>query len=584
MDPISSTSLAPLSPQWFVTQEIVGSITEWSFLGFIIALLIHGVWWSTSPFYSRPSIITNSFHLSLLILGVSAWLLIARFNSFPTFTLFRSNLLYDDFSCKMSILIVLSCLACLLLSYDYLRDQKVAFFEYCVLILLSCLGGCWLVASYDFFTIYLTIELLSLPLYALAAIKTRSLLSTEAGLKYFILGAFSSGVFLFGISLIYLATGSLSFSEIGQFGITGSSEDALASGLSGSIHSAYLIGMCLVLVGLLFKLTAVPFHMWAPDVYEGAPTPVTAYFSTVPKLAVFAITIRIVYVSFFEASLEWQQAIVLSAIGSILLGTIGAISQKLDIKRLLAYSAIGNAGYILLGISSGNIEGLQGILLFAIIYLVITLNAFATILALTKSPFSTSISESTSDYHRGQTGLATSQIATFHWERDGGIGEHSSNGSSTMDQTRHIQVLCDRRSTILTQNSLGSLKGILQFRTISKTNPLLAISIAFVFLSIAGVPPLAGFIGKMYLFFAAIHGGLYLAVFVGILVNVAASFYYIRCIKLAYFDGTKEWLSLGQCGKEVSLILGSTIFFLSFFFLFPSTTVLWVSNAAIALM
>ena len=569
-----------LTTDGFVLQEMMGSVTEWFFLISIIVLLVHGVWWSTSPFLGRPSMMQNTMSLSLLLLGLCLWLVIARFQSFPAFTLFKSNLVFDDFSMKVSILLVGATIVCLLLSREYVAEEKVNFFEFSILVLLSCLGGCWLVASYDFFTMYMTIELLSLPLYALASIKTRSLLSTEAGLKYFILGAFSSGMFLFGVSLLYFATGSLSFSEIGQLGMT---SDTLTTETC-----AYLMGLFFVLVGLLFKLTAVPFHMWAPDVYEGAPTPVTAYFSIVPKLAVFAITIRVVYVSFFDVSLEWQKAMVLSAIGSMVLGTLGAMSQKLDLKRLLAYSAIGNAGYMLLGIASGNLEGLQGILLFALIYMVMTMNAFATLLALKKR-------ESANPMSMAGAAMAHQSIAggsassTFLWERETAnvqvsYFQRSEEASSTPSDTDWLQTSYNpRHFTLLSQNSLGSLKGIGQFRTISKTNPLLAITIAFSFLSMAGVPPLAGFIGKMYLFFAAVNGGLYLAVFVGIVANVVASFYYIRCIKLAYFDGTKEWISLGECGKEVSLILGITSFFLSFFFLFPTTTVLWVSNAVAVL-
>eukprot|EP01043_Picozoa_sp_COSAG02_P067344 COSAG02_NODE_10792_length_1857_cov_2.696246_1_plen_234_part_10 len=233
---------------------------------------------------------------------------------------------------KVSFLLILSTIICLIISITYLAKEKINLFEYVIFTLLSCLGGCWLVASYDFFTMYLTIELLSLPLYGLASIKSRSLLSTEAGLKYFILGAFSSGVFLFGVSLIYLATGSLSFSEIGQL-FAGVNVDMFLSGDTHSLSyiAAFIMGMLLVIIGLMFKLTAVPFHMWAPDVYEGAPTPVTAYFSTVPKLAVFAVTVRIFYVTFFDISLEWQKAITLCAIGSMILGTLGAMVQKLDL-------------------------------------------------------------------------------------------------------------------------------------------------------------------------------------------------------------------------------------------------------------
>jgi NADH-quinone oxidoreductase subunit N len=568
-----------------------GNLPEWFLLFSLVALLMHGVWFSTSPFLNYPSMVTNTLHHSLFILAVTLWLVSARFESFPSFLLFRSNLIYDDFSMKVSFLLILSTIICLIISITYLAKEKINLFEYVIFTLLSCLGGCWLVASYDFFTMYLTIELLSLPLYGLASIKSRSLLSTEAGLKYFILGAFSSGVFLFGVSLIYLATGSLSFSEIGQL-FAGVNVNMFLSGDTHSLSyiAAFLIGMLLVMIGLMFKLTAVPFHMWAPDVYEGAPTPVTAYFSTVPKLAVFAVTVRIFYVTFFDISLEWQKAITLCAIGSMILGTLGAMVQKLDLKRLLAYSAIGNAGYMLLGISAGNLEGLQGLLLFAVIYLVMSINAFATILTL-RSSISTA------------EGLSQS---TFHWEQDHSNARalfyQNSNevvvplkGSNvatsslqsdqrSLDQEAWLQgAYIPRQLALGSQNSLGNLKGILQFRTISKTNPLLAITIAFMFFSMAGVPPLAGFLGKMYLFFAAVNGGLYLAVFVAIITNVIGSFYYIRCIKLAYFDGSKEWTSLESPSASLSLILGASILFLSFFFLYPSTAILWVSNAAAVL-
>ena len=568
---------------WFL---FGGSLPEWFLLFALVTLLLYGVWFSTSPFLNYPSIIFNTLHQAGLLLVIMLWLVAARFEAFPSFLLFRSNLIYDDFSMKVSFLLVLATIVCLLLSTDYLKNEKINLFEYVIFILLSCLGGCWLVASYDFFTMYITIELLSLPLYGLASIKSRSLLSTEAGLKYFILGAFSSGVFLFGVSLIYLATGSLSFSEIGQLfaGVNVNLFDLIQS---GDVHSlgyvaAFGMGMILVMVGLLFKLTAAPFHMWAPDVYEGAPTPVTAYFATVPKLAVFAVTVRIFYVTFFDISLEWQKAITLCAIGSMILGTLGAMVQKLDLKRLIAYSAIGNAGYMLLGISAGNLEGLQGLLLFAVIYIVMSVNAFATILTLRSSNcLSTLTSQST--FHWSQDHANSQQV--FYTNSMASSASLSSTATGNQpDQEAWLHgAYIPRQLALASQNSLGNLKGILQFRTLSKTNPLLAVTVAFMFFSMAGVPPLAGFLGKFYLFFSAVNGGLYLAVFVAIVTNVVGAFYYIRCIKLAYFDGSKEWTSLASCSKELSILLGMSIFFLCFFFLYPSTLILWVANAAAVL-
>jgi len=241
-----------------------GSLVEFFMLVAIVALLLYGVWYSTSPFLRFPVLAINTLWHGVFILSISLWLLGSRFSLLPSFILFKNNLLYDDFSFKISIILVICTIVCLFLSRDFLVYEKINVFEYVIFILLSCLGGCWLVASYDFFTMYLAIELLSLPLYALASIKSRSLLSTEAGLKYFILGAFSSGVFLFGVSLIYFATGSLNFAETGQLfaGTSISLLDLTQGDSSLSYVSAYLIGVIMVLVGLLFKLTAVPFHMW----------------------------------------------------------------------------------------------------------------------------------------------------------------------------------------------------------------------------------------------------------------------------------------------------------------------------------
>jgi len=578
--PSSNGYAIPDHFNWF---SFGGSFAEYFLLISIVCLLVYGVWYSTSPFLNYPSLIENVMAQGILILLMTLWMAINRFQALPNFVLFQQNLIFDDFSFKITIILISSTILCLLLGRDYLKLEKMNLFEYVIFILLSCLGGCWLVSSYDFFTMYLSIELLSLPLYGLAALKTRSLLSTEAGLKYFILGAFSSGVFLFGVSLIYLATGSLNFVEIGQL-FAGVNADWFSSSSSMwdssnemSFTAAYFIGMIFVMVGLLFKLAAAPFHMWSPDVYEGSPTPVTAYFAIVPKLAVFAITVRVFYVTFFEMSLEWQKIIGLCAIGSMIIGTLGAMIQKLDLKRLLAYSAIGNAGYMLLGIGAGNVEGIQGLLLYAFIYIIMTFNAFATILTLrSKKPLADSTNH-----------------AIFNWERDNSSAKalfynpsesiHKGPDSSSSEEAWIQESLIPRQNAILTQNSLGSLKGILQFRTLSKTSPLLAITVAFMMFSIAGVPPLAGFVGKFYLFFAAAHSGIYLSVFVAIIVNVIGSFYYIRCIKLAYFDQSKEWTCLYPMGKELSLILGASILFISFFFLYPSTLILWVQNASLVL-
>ncbi len=525
----------------------------------LLGLLLFAVWFSTSAPLGSPVLLSTTLAHGIFLLILCLWLFSIRLDSLPGFLFLGGNMIFDDFSYKLSIILVICSTSVIFISRDFLIREKINSFEFVIFLLISTLGGCWLLTSYDFLTAYVSIELISLPLYGLAAIKTRSLLSAEAGLKYFILGGVSSATILFGMSWIYSATGSLSFADCGQLFAGGFEGEDLPYGMIG--------GSMFLSAGLLFKLAAVPFHIWAPDVYEGSPTPVTAFFSIVPKLAVFGLSTRLFYLTFYDISMEWQRVLLLSAIASIIIGTFGAIMQKLDLKRLFAFSAIANVGYILLGLSAGTTEGLQSLLLYTAIYLVITLNAFATLIALSsRRDLSTDIG-----------------ISTYNWKRDNEDEKKAFFSNSTALSITLEDTYTSRQMIILSQNDLGNLRGIFQFRTISKSNPILGISVAFMFFSIAGVPPLAGFVGKMYLFFAAINSELYLAVFVAIVMNVIGAVYYLRCIKMAYFDGEKEWLDINPPGKELSLVLGFTIFFISLLWMYPSITLVWAYNAAAGL-
>jgi NADH-quinone oxidoreductase subunit N len=361
--------------------------------------------------------------------------------------------------------------------------------------LFALTGMMALVSSYDLITMYLAIELLSLSLYVLAAFKRNSAFSTEAGLKYFILGAFSSGLLLFGSSLIYGFTGTTQFEELAK----------LMAGISETPHlvsTGLVVGVVFIAIALLFKASAAPFHMWAIDVYEGAPTIVSTFFAVVPKIAILGLFTRIFYFSFYDLIDSWQQIIVLCSLGSMVLAAFVALQQK-KIKRFLAYSSVGHVGYLLIGFATGTVEGVQGMLLYSLIYIVTTLGAWTFLLSTER---------------------------------------HASG-----------------RAVYLTD--LGSL---------SNTNPLLAISFACIMLSMAGVPPLAGFSAKMYVFFAAMEGKMFMLAILGILSSVIGAFYYMRFIKIMYFENMKTWTLFAPIGREQSLVLGTSTLFLVGFFLYPT--------------
>jgi NADH-quinone oxidoreductase subunit N len=409
-------------------------------------------------------------------------------------TTFAGSFIVDDFARFLKILALIGSAATLILSAEFLSDPSRSSFEYSILVLLSTLGMMVLISAGDLIMLYLGLELMSLALYVVAASNRDNAKSTEAGLKYFVLGALSSGMLLYGASLVYGFTGTISFAGIAAVAKTGS--------------IGLIFGLVFLLAGLCFKVSAVPFHMWTPDVYEGAPTPVTAFFASAPKVAAMAVFVRASMTAFPGIVTEWQQIIVFVSIASMALGAFAAIGQK-NIKRLMAYSSIGHMGYALVGLAAGTVEGAQGVLVYLAIYVAMTLGSFAIILAMKRN------------------GQAVEQISDF--------------------------------------------------AGLSRTNPLLAFFFAMFLFSLAGVPPLAGFFGKFYVFVAAIKSGMFTLAVIGVLTSVVGAFYYLSIIKVMYFD--EPLPKLDPVRVELRPVLAVAGLFNILFFVYPGPLVS-VANAA----
>jgi NADH-quinone oxidoreductase subunit N len=382
----------------------------------------------------------------------------------------------------------------LILSRAYLAEQA-KIFEYSVLVSLSTVGMMVLISATDLIMFYIGYELMSLALYVVAASHRDNAKSTEAGLKYFVLGALSSGMMLYGASLIYGFTGTVSFAGIA------------AQAKIGSI--GVLFGIVFLLVGLCFKISIVPFHMWTPDVYEGAPTPVTAFFASAPKVAAMAVLVRVLLTAFPGVTHDWQQIIVFVSIASMALGSFAAIGQT-NIKRLMAYSSIGHMGFALVGLAAGTVEGAQGVLVYIAIYIAMTLGSFAFILALKRK------------------GQAFEQISDF--------------------------------------------------AGLSRTNPLMAFFFAMLLFSLAGIPPLAGFFAKFYVFVAAIKAGLFTLSVIGVLTSVVGAYYYLMIVKVMYFDQPAG--RLDPMRMELRTVLAVAGLFNILFFVYPGPLVSAATAAA----
>jgi NADH-quinone oxidoreductase subunit N len=440
----------------------------------------------------------NSFelihNLSIIVLLITGVIVFNETLDIEKILLFNGSVVIDYLSSFMKIITLLAAFIVLAISKNYLDNFKISKIEYPILILSSVLGMMVMISSNDLIVFYMGLELQSLALYVLATFNRNNLKSSEAGLKYFVLSALSSGLLLYGCSLIYGFSGSTNF-------------EIIASQLDSNEY-ALTFGIVFILVGLAFKISAVPFHMWAPDVYEGSPTTVTLFFTMVPKIAALTVFIRFLYVPFLELIDQWQMILVFLSIASMLFGAIAAIGQK-NIKRLIAYSSIGHIGYALAGVASASNDGIQSSVIYLTIYIVMNLGLFSCLLMLRRND----------NYYE----------------------------------------------------SIDDLSGL------SKNHPILSFSLLVIFFSLAGIPPLAGFFAKFYIFKAVIEQSMYFLAIVGLLSTVIAAFYYLRIIKIIYFDPEKEkydqdhspWL-------KFSLIL-STLLIL-FYFISPSQLVEVVSR------
>jgi NADH-quinone oxidoreductase subunit N len=411
----------------------------------------------------------------------------------------------DGFGIFMKSLVLVGAALSILISLEYNQRHRIARFEFPCLVLLSTTGMLMMISAADLISLYIGLELQSLALYVLAASDRDSVRSTEAGLKYFVLGALSSGMMLYGMSLVYGFAGATSFETLAKTLGTVSNGGPAPIGL--------IIGIVFVSVGLAFKVSAVPFHMWTPDVYEGAPTPVTAFFSVAPKVAAIALFCRAMLEPFGPLVSDWRQIIVFISIASMVLGAFAAINQR-NIKRLMAYSSIGHVGYALIGLACGSKEGIQGVLIYMAIYIFMNVGTFAVILSM---------------------------------KRDG----------------RMVEEIAD-------------LAGL------SRSQPALALALAIFMFAMAGIPPLAGFFSKLYIFMAAIDAGLNVLAVIGVVASVVGAYYYLRIVKLMYFDEPAPAFDRST-GLELRAVLVLTAAVTLLFFVVPAPIINGAEAAAAAL-
>ena len=442
---------------------------------------------------AAKSIEGAAFLLLLITALIIVWLPAGKLVTFD------GSFVVDGFARFLKLLALAGSATTIVMSSHYLAVEKPETFEYSVLILLSTTGMMMLISAADLIALYLGLELMSLALYVVAAIDRDSVRSTEAGLKYFVLGALSSGMLLYGASLVYGFTGTVSFAGIAK---------AATHAGGGAASLGLVFGLVFLFAGFCFKVSAVPFHMWTPDVYEGAPTPITAFFAAAPKVAGIAMFVRTTIVAFPGILTQWQQIVVFVAIASMALGAFAAIGQR-NFKRLMAYSSIGHMGFALIGLAAGTQEGVQGVLVYMTIYVAMTLGTFACILSM---------------------------------RRDGQMVEE-----------------------------IADLAGL------ARTKPTMAFFLAMLLFSLAGIPPLAGFFAKFYVFLAAIKAGLFTLAVIGVVTSVVGAYYYLTIVKIMYFDEPAK--PFEPMPYELKAVLAVTGLFNLLFFVYPSPLV-EAANAA----
>lgn len=471
-----------MNPMIFNPSDIVVALPE-LFLAIVAMLLL--VFGALGVKKQGPRITTTILWLGVAALFIAAMMLAGL--PWNGRMAFGEGFILDGFAGFAKVLILFGLIASLMLAKQYLIQIQTQKFEYPILVVLAGIGMMIMVSANDLLTLYVGLELQSLSLYVLASIRRDYVRSAEAGMKYFVLGAISSGMLLFGSSLIYGYTGSIAFEQI-------------AASLAGLPQLGPAIGMVFVLAGLAFKISAVPFHMWTPDVYEGAPTSVTALFAIVPKIAAICLLIRVLAVPFAAMQVQWMPIIWGMALASMLVGALAGIAQD-NIKRLLAYSSIGNMGYALIGVVAGGEKGIASVLVYMTIYMIMTIGTFAIILFM---------------------------------RREG-------------------------RST----ESIADLAGL------SRHSPVLAYSMAALMFSMSGIPPLAGFFGKLMVFQAAVAQGYIVLAVLGIITSVIAAYYYLRIIKVMFFDEPKEGFEKALTNSRRILLIASMVF-ITLFIVFPS--------------
>ena len=443
----------------------------------------------------------TTFPCTMLVLGaflVTGVLVLAQ----GVGTAFGGQYVADAFSGFMKLLALSAAALGLLLALDWNAQEKLSRFEFPVLVLFATLGMMVMISANDLMSLYLGLELLSLPLYVLAAFDRDNPRSAEAGLKYFVLGALASGLLLYGASLVYGFAGTTNFDRLA---------DALSSPLD--VSPGVVVGIVFIIAALAFKIAAVPFHMWTPDVYEGAPTPVTAFFASAPKVAALALLVRVLAGPFGDVVGQWQQVIVLTSIGSMILGAFAAIGQS-NIKRLMAYSSIGHVGFTLMGLAVGGETGLRGVLIYMAIYIAMNIGAFAVLIAMRR------------------------------------------NGRA--------------------------VEGVDDLAGLGRTDPGMAAAMAIFMFSMAGIPPMAGFFAKLYVLLPAIEQGFWIMAVIAVLSSVVSAYYYLRIIKVMYFDAALPAFDARPTG--VSVVLAGTGAFTLFFFLFPAPLLAAARQAVSALI
>ncbi len=445
-----------------------------------MAILIFGVLWKDG----NPTFTCSMLGLAALVL--TAALVVTA----PLGTAYAGLFSVDRFAVYAKLLILTGSALSLVLSIDYNVKAGIDRFEFPVLILLCTTGMMTMVSATNMMSLYIGLELQSLSIYVMAAFNRDDLRSSEAGLKYFVLGALASGLLLYGISLAYGFSGTMDFGQLA----TAFGSSAPAAGL--------VVGIVFIVAAMAFKISAVPFHMWTPDVYQGAPTAVTAFMSTAPKVAAICLLLRVLEVPFGHMTPQWTQLIVLISIASMLLGSLAAIGQT-SIKRLMAYSSIGHMGYALIGLAVGTQAGIQGVLIYMVTYVFMSAGVFACMIAMRR---------------RG----------------------------------RPLEQISD----------LGGL---------ARTDPMLALAFAVFMFSMAGIPPFSGFFGKLYVFYAAVQAGYWTLAVIGVLTSVLGAYYYLRVIKVMYFDDTQPAFDLRAPSLSFVAAVGAIV--TTLFFVFPAPIV-----------